>query len=173
MDTPLSSQMPPSTSPLESHCGPPFSPMVWCGLTSIVHKPQRWQVVSSTPSKTTKMLLRFRHPSTTEKRSHASSQMASESSKPSLPKGWVYAPEEVEVKVEAEVIDPSQYQMLDAPRRSKRKALGPPEESHPQSRRASNTIEAQPSYLSESGTSMAVKRLRVTSVPILTPLTLL
>jgi hypothetical protein len=108
-----------------------------------------------------------------EKKSHASSRMASESSKPSLPKGWVYVPEEVEVKVEAEVIDPSQYQMLDAPRRSKRKALGLPEESHPQSRRASNTIEALPSYLSGSGTSMVVKRLRVTSAPISMPLTLL
>jgi hypothetical protein len=94
-------------------------------------------------------------------------------SKPSLPKGWVYVPEEVEVKVEAKVIDPSQYQMLDAPRRSKHKALGPPEESHPQSQPVSSTIEALPSFHSASGTSMAVKRLRVTSVPTSTPLTLL
>jgi hypothetical protein len=123
--------------------------------------------------KNTKMPLRFRHPSTTEKKSRTSSRRASESSKPSLPKGWVYVPEEVEVKVEAKVIDPSQYQMLDTPCRSKHKALGPPEESHPQSRQASNTIEALPSYHSVSGTSMAVKHLRVTSTPTSMPLTLL
>jgi hypothetical protein len=172
-DTPPLSQTPPSTSPLESHCGPPFRPTAWRGLTSIVRRPQRWQVASSMPSKTTKMPLRFRHPTTTAKKSHASSRMASDSSKPSLPKGWVYVPEEVEVKVEAEVIDPSQYRMLDTPRRSKRKALRPPEELHPQSRQASNTIEALPSYHSASGTNTAVKRLRITSAPTSTPLTLL
>jgi hypothetical protein len=94
-------------------------------------------------------------------------------SKPLLPKGWVYVPEEVEVKVEAKVIDPSQYQMLDAPHRSKHKALGPPEGSHLQSRQVSNTIEALPSFHSASGMSMAVKCLRVTSAPTSTPLTLL
>jgi hypothetical protein len=142
-DTLPLSQTCPSTSLLESHCGPPFSLMAWRGLTSIVRKPQRWQVASSMPSKTTKMPLRFCRPTITEKKSRASSQRASESNKPSLPKGWVYIPEEVEVKVEAEVIDPSQYRMLDAPlARSKRKALEPPEESHPQSWPASNTIEA-------------------------------
>jgi hypothetical protein len=78
----------------------------------------------------------------------------------------------VGVKVEAEVTDPSQYQMLDAPlTRSKRKALGTPEESHLQSRQASNTIEARLSSHSVSETNTAVKRRRVTSAPTLTPLT--
>jgi hypothetical protein len=46
----------------------------------------------------------------------------------SLPKGWVYAAEEVGVKVEAEVVDPNLYQMLDTLlTRSKRKALAPPD----------------------------------------------
>jgi hypothetical protein len=166
--------MHPSTSLLESHCGPPFSPTVWQGLTSIVHKPQRWQVTSSMPLKTTKMSLRFRRPMITEKKSRASSRRALESSQPSLPKGWVYVPEEVEVKVEAKVTDPSQYRMLDAPlTHSKRKALRPPEESHLQSRLASNTIEALPTSHSVSETNTAVKRWHVTSAPTLTPLTLL
>jgi hypothetical protein len=32
-----------------------------------------------------------------------------------LPKGWVYATEEVDAAVKAEVTDPSQYLMPDAP----------------------------------------------------------
>jgi hypothetical protein len=173
-DIPLSSQTHPSISLLESHCRPPFSPTAWRGLTSIVRKPQRWQVASLMPSKTTKMPLWFRHPTTTEKKSRISSRRASESSQPSLPKGWVYVPEEVEVKVEAEVTDPSQYLMLDAPRtRSKRKALQPPEEPSLQSRQASSTIEALPLSHSVSETNTAVKRWRVTSAPTSTPLTLL
>jgi hypothetical protein len=122
---------------------------------------------------TTKMPLWFRQSTITGKKLPASSPTASESTMPSLPKGWVYVPEEVEVKVEAEVIDPSKYQMLDAPRRSKCKALGPPEESCPQSWQASNTTEARLTYHSASGTSTAVKRLCITSAPTLTPLTLL
>jgi hypothetical protein len=79
--------------------------------------------------------------------------------------------EEVEVKVEAEVTDPSQYQMLDAPQtRSKHKALGPPEELRPQSRPALNTIEVLPTSHSVSEMSTAVKRRRVTSAPTSTPL---
>jgi hypothetical protein len=172
--TPPSSQTHPSTSPLDSHCRPPFSPTVWRGLTSIVRKPQRWQVASSMPSKTTKMPLRFRRPTITEKKSHASSRRVSDSIKPSLPKGWAYVPEEVEVKVEAEVTDPSQYRMLDAPlTRTKHKALRPPEEPHPQSRLASSTIEALPLSHSVSETSTAVKHRCVTSTPTLMPLTLL
>jgi hypothetical protein len=173
-DTHPSSRMHPSTSPLESHCGPPFSPTAWRGLTSIVRKPQRWQVASSMPLKTTKMPLRFRRPTTSEKRSCASSQKVSDSNKLSLPKGWVYVPEEVGVKVEAEVTDPSQYRMLDAPcTRSKRKALGPPEDHHLQSPPASSTTEARLISHSVSKTSKAVTRWHVTSAPTLTPLTLL
>jgi hypothetical protein len=56
---------------------------------------------------------------------------------------------------------------------SKRKALRPPEELHPQSQPASNTIEARLSSHSVSETSMAVKRRRITSAPTSTPLTLL
>jgi hypothetical protein len=172
--TPLSFQTHPSTSPLESHCRPLFSPTAWRGLTSIVCKPQHWQVASSMPSKTTKMPLRFRRPTITEKKSRTSSRRASELSKPSLPKGWVYVPEEVGVKVEAEVTDPSQYQMLDAPQmRSKHKALGPPEELHPQSRPASNTIEVWPISHSVSETNTAAKRWHVTSELTSMPLTLL
>jgi hypothetical protein len=172
--TPPSFQTHPSTSLLESHCGPPFSPTAWRGLTSIVRKPQRWQVASSMPSKTTKMPLQFRRPTIMEKKSRTSLRRDLGSSKPSLPKGWVYVPEEVGVKVEAKVTDPSQYRMLDALLTcSKRKALGPPEEIHLQSRPASNTIEALPTFPSVSETSMAVKRRRVTSVPTSTPLTLL
>jgi hypothetical protein len=86
----------------------------------------------------------------------------------------VYVPEEVEVKVEAEVTNPSQYRMLDALlTRSKRKALEPPEELHHQSRPASNTIEALPTSHSVSEMNTAVKHRRVTSAPTLTPLTLL
>jgi hypothetical protein len=151
----------------------PFSPTAWRGLTSIVCKPQRWQLTSSTPLKTTKMPLRFRQPTTTEKRSPTSSQKASALTRRSLPKGWVYVPKEVDVKVEAEVMDPSRYQLLAAPlTRSKRKALGPPEELHHQSQPASNTIEARPISPSASATSTAVKRRRVISGPISTPLTL-
>jgi hypothetical protein len=173
-DIPPSSRTHPLTSPLESQCGPPFSPTAWRGLTSIVRKPQRWQVASSMPLKTTKMPLRFRQPTTKLTSLRASSQRVSALTPPSLPKGWVYVPEEVGVKVEAEVTDPSRYQMLDVPlTRSKRKALGPPEEMHPQSQPASSTIEARLSFHSVSATNTAAKRRRVTSAPTSKPLTLL
>jgi hypothetical protein len=173
-DTPPSSRTHPLTSPLESQCGPPFSPTAWRGLTSIVRRPQRWQVASSMPLKTTKMPLWFRQPTLKQTSLHASSRKVSASNPSSLPKGWVYVPEEVEVKVEAEVTDPSRYQMLGTPlTRSKRKALGPPEELHPQSQLASNTIEARLSFHSVSETNTAAKRRRVTSAPTLTPLILL
>jgi hypothetical protein len=160
-DTPPLSRTHPLTSPLESQCGPPFSPTAWRGLTSIVRKPQRWQVASSMPLKTTKMPLQFRQPTTKQTSLRASSRRVSASTPLSLPKGWVYVPEEVEVKVEAEVTDPSRYQVLGAPlTRSKRKALGPPEESPLQSQLASNTIEARPSFHSVSETNTAVKRRR-------------
>jgi hypothetical protein len=123
---PLSSQTPHSTSLLESHCGPPFSPTVWRGLTSIVCKPQRWQVASSMPSKTTKILLQFCCPTTTVTKSPASLPRASGTTKLLLPKGWVYKPEEVRTAVKAKVADPAQYLTLDALlTRSKCKALNP------------------------------------------------
>jgi hypothetical protein len=112
--TPLSSQTLCSTSPLDSQCGPPFSPMAWRGLTSIVRKPQRWQVTSSTPSKTTKMPLRFCHPTTMAESLRTSSLRASGLKKPSLPKGWVYTPEEVRTEVKAKVADPDRYLTIDA-----------------------------------------------------------
>jgi hypothetical protein len=58
MGTPPSSQIHPSTSPhpnLELQCQDPFWPTAWRGLTSIVRKPQRWQLTSSAPLKTTKI----------------------------------------------------------------------------------------------------------------------
>jgi hypothetical protein len=64
----LSSQTPHLTSLLDSQCAGPFSPMAWRGLTSIIRRPQHWQVASSRPLKTTKMPLRFRQPMTTEGR---------------------------------------------------------------------------------------------------------
>jgi hypothetical protein len=86
----------------------------------------------------------------------------------------VYEPEEARVEVKAEVVNPNQYQMLDAPlTRSKHKALAPPDDHHLQFLLASNTIEARHSFPSASETSMAVKRRRVTSVPISMPPTLL
>jgi hypothetical protein len=66
--TPPSSLIHHSTSPLpslESQCNDPFQPSVWRGLTSIVCKPQRWQLASSMPLKTMKMPLWFHHPMTT------------------------------------------------------------------------------------------------------------
>jgi hypothetical protein len=51
--------------------------------------------------------------------------------------------------------------------------LGPPEESHPQSQPASNTIEARLSFHSVSETNTAAKRRRVTSAHTSTPLILL
>jgi hypothetical protein len=126
------------------------------------------------PLKKTKMPLRFRQPTAARTSSHASSPKVSASIPTSLPKGWVYVPEEVEVKVEAEVTDLDQYQMLGVPlTRSKRKALGPPEELHHQSQPASNTIEARLSFHSASETNMAAKRRRVTSAPTSKLLTLL
>jgi hypothetical protein len=137
-----------------------------------VCKPQCWQVTSSTPLKTTKMLLWFCCPMTTVTKSHASLLKVLGLSKPLLPKGWVYEPEEVRTKVKAEVANPAQYLTLDAPLMcSKRKALGPPGDPHPQSQQASNTIGALHSFPSISVTNMAAKCRCGTSTPILTLLT--
>jgi hypothetical protein len=116
---PQSSQIPHSTSPLtplESHCQDPFRPTAGRDLTSVVRRPRRWQLASSIASnKTTKMPLRFRQSMTTEQSLCGSSQRDSASHPTSLPKGWVYAIEEVGAAVKAEVTNPSKYLMADAP----------------------------------------------------------
>jgi hypothetical protein len=127
MGIPLSFLTPLSTSPqpnLKSQCRDPFWPTVWHKLTSIVCKPQHWQVDSLMPlNKTTKIPLKYRQPMTTRGSSCVSSQKGSASTKPQLPKGWVYAMEEVSKEVKTEVVDPNQYQTLTTPlTRSKRKA---------------------------------------------------
>jgi hypothetical protein len=110
-DTPPSFQTPHSTSlltPLGSQCQDPFRPTAWRDLTSVVRRPQRWQLASSIAStKTTKIPLRFRQSTTTGRSSRRSLLRDSASHLTLLPKGWVYATEEVGAAVKAEVIDPS------------------------------------------------------------------
>jgi hypothetical protein len=170
--TPPLSLTHPSTSPLEAHCGPPFSPTAWRGLTSIVRKPQRWQLTSSMPLRTTKMPLRFRQSPTTGKSSRGLSPKASASQLPPLPKGWVYAVEEVGAEVKAEVTDPSLYHITSTPltrtQRNHARALADPYRRH---HRASSIIEDRLSFPSVSALTPAVKRRRVTSGPTSTPLT--
>jgi hypothetical protein len=76
--TPPSSLTPLSNSPqhnLKSQHKEPFQPTVWRDLTSIVRRPQRWQLDSLIPlSKTTKILLKYRQLMTTRGSLHASSQ---------------------------------------------------------------------------------------------------
>jgi hypothetical protein len=163
-----------STSPLpnlESQCGNLFRPMAWQGLTSIVRKPQRWQLASSMPLKITKMLLRFCHPTITAKKSPASSQRGLESIRPSLPKGWVYEAEEECAVVKAKVVDPALYLTLDTPlTHSKRKAVNQLDDPYRRHCRALNTTAAPPLSHSVSKKT-AVKHRLVTSVRTLTPLT--
>jgi hypothetical protein len=103
-------------TPLESHCQDPFRLTAWCDLTSVVHRPRRWQLASSpVSSKTTKMPLRFRQCTTTERSSRESSLKGSALRPTLLPKGWVYATKEVSAEVKAEVTNPSKYLMPDAP----------------------------------------------------------
>jgi hypothetical protein len=164
---PPSSQIHPSTShqpSLELQCQDPFRPTAWRGLTSIVRKPQRWQLTSSTPLKTTKIPLRFCQHTTTAKRSRASSLKDSDSSKASLPKGWVYEAVEVTAEVKAEVVDPGKYQMLDAPLTRHKRRIREIEDvqrqdPYRQHHRASNTTEVPPSSHSAFKTT-AVKRRR-------------
>jgi hypothetical protein len=169
--TPLSSLIPHSTSHLDSQCGGPFSPTAWRGLTSIVRRPQRWQVDSSMPLKTTKMLLRFRQPITTEKRLHALSRRDLDSKSQSLPKGWVYEVEDTKVKTEAEVVDPSSYLTSNTPLtrlKRKRQLDNQSDDPYHQHHRASNIIEAPHSSLSASKrTAMKHRRItsRLTSMP--------
>jgi hypothetical protein len=117
--TPPSSQTPHSTSlltPLESQCRDLFRPTAWRDLTSVVRRPRRWQLTSPPGlGKTTKMPLRFRQSVTTEKSSRGSSPKASASQPRPLPKGWVYAVEEVDAEVKAEVTDPTLYQTMNVP----------------------------------------------------------
>jgi hypothetical protein len=176
-DTPPSFLTPHSTSlltPLESQCQDPFRPTAWQDLTSVVRGPRRWQLALSTAStKTTKIPLRFRR-STTGRSSPGSLLKDSVSHLTSLPKGWVYATEEVGAAIKAEVTDPSQYLMPDAPlTRSQLKSASQRGDPHRRHRRASSITEALPSFPSVSATSTAVKRRRVTSALTLTPQTLM
>jgi hypothetical protein len=128
------------------------------------------------PSKTTKIPLRFRQSTTTAKKSRVSSLRDSDSTKPSLPKGWVYEVGEVVEGVKVEVVDPGKYQMLDAPlTRHKRRILevedAQLQDPYRRHHRASSTIEALPTSHSASKIT-AAKRRRGTSGPISTPLTL-
>jgi hypothetical protein len=155
-----------STSPLpnlDSQCSDPFQPMAWRGLTSIVQKPQRWQLASLTPLKVTKMPLRFRRPMIMAKKLPTSSQRGSESTRSSLPKGWVYEAEEERAAVKAEVVDPARYLMIDAPlTRSKRKAVDQLDDPHRRHCRASS-ITAAPHSSHSVSKRTAVKHQLVTS----------
>jgi hypothetical protein len=170
------SQTPLLTSPLESQCGPPFQPTAWCDLTSVMRRPRHWQVASSTLStKTAKMPLHFRRPTTTGSNLLTSLQRVSESPPPSLPKGWVYEVEGINVKTEAEVVNPTNYQLINTPLtrlKRKRQLEDPLDDPHRRHRRASSITEALPSFPSASATSTAVKRWRVTSMLTSTPQTL-
>jgi hypothetical protein len=162
------------TSPLpnlESQCSDPFRPTAWRGLTSIVCKPQCWQLASSMPLKTTKMPLRFRRPTITAEKSPTSSQRGLESTLPSLPKGWVYKAEEERAAVKAEVVDPAQYLTLDAPlTRSKHKAVDQLDDPYLRHRRALSITAAPPSSHSVSKRTAVQHRL-VTSASTSMPLT--
>jgi hypothetical protein len=106
MVTPPLSPILPSTSHLESQCNDPFQPTVWHDLTSIVHRPQRWQIISSTLStKTVKIPQRFCHPTTMATSSCVSLPKALALAKPQLPKGWVYMAEEVRAEVKVKLVD--------------------------------------------------------------------
>jgi hypothetical protein len=164
MVTPLSSLIPLSTSPqrnLDSQCKDPFRPTAWQELTSIVRKPQRWQVDSLTHSnKTTKIPLKYCQRTTTKGSSPESLQKDSALIKPRLPKGWVYTTEEVNSKVKTEVVDPDQYQTIATP--NKCKAADQLDDPYHQHLRASSTTEALPLSHSTSKRT-AVKRRLVTS----------
>jgi hypothetical protein len=166
MVTPPSSLTPLLTSPLESQCGPPFQPTVWQDLTSVVRRPQRWQIDSSgLSSKTTKIPLWFHQQTTTVKSSHKSLQRGLASHPPSLPKGWVYKVGDVSIKTEAEVVNPNSYLTLSAPL-THLKCRHLLDDQHAdlycQHCQASNTTEA-PLTSPSASKRMAVKRRRVTS----------
>jgi hypothetical protein len=159
-------------TPLESQCQDPFHPMAWHDLTSVMHRPRRWQLASSTASsKTTKMLLRFCQHTTMEKSLHESLPKALASHPTSLPKGWVYATEEVSVEVKAKVTDPSQYLMPDAPlTRSKLKSASQLDDPHHRHQQASSIIEALPTSPSTSKRTAMKRQLDTlgrTSTPLI------
>jgi hypothetical protein len=161
-----------STSPqhnLEFQHKEPFQPTAWRNLTSIVCRPQRWQLDSLIPSsKTTKILLKYRQPTTTKGSSHVSLQKDSVSPRPKLPKGWVYTVEEAHHKVKTEVVDPDWYQTLTAPlTRNKRKAAEQLNDPHRRHRRALSITAALRTSPSASKRT-AEKYWHVTSGPILT-----
>jgi hypothetical protein len=88
----------------------------------------------------------------------------------------VYEVVEVTEGVKAEVVDPDKYQMLDAPLTRHKRRIREIEDAqlqdpYRQHRRASNTIGA-PLLSHSASKTMAVKRQRGISGPILTPLTL-
>jgi hypothetical protein len=124
------------------------------------------------PSKTTKIPTKFHQPTTTEKRSHVSSQRDLGSTKSSLPKGWVYEVEEVSVEVKAEVVDLCKYLMLDTPLTHRKRQLLETEDAQLQDPYcqhcwASNITEAPPIFHSASKKT-AVKHRRGISGPIST-----
>jgi hypothetical protein len=175
---PQSFQTPPSTShltPLESHCQDPFRPTAWRDLTSVVRRPRRWQLASPPVSgKTVKIPLRFRQSGITERSSRESSPKVSASPPRPLPKGWVYAVEEVGAEVKAEVTDPTLYQTMNVPvTRSKLHHARMLADPHRRLRRASSITEGRRSSPSASVLTPAVKRRRVTSGLTSTPLTLM
>jgi hypothetical protein len=176
MDIPPSFPTPLLTSlltPLESRCQDPFRPTAWQDLTSVVWRPRCWQLASPPVlGKTTKMPLRFCQSATTRKSSRGSSPKALASQPPPLPKGWVYAAEEVSKEVKAEVIDPTLYQITSAPLTHSQlhhaKSLADP---HRRLHRALSITEGRRSSPSVSELTLAVKRRHVTSGPISTLLT--
>jgi hypothetical protein len=160
------------TTPLESQCQDQFRPTAWRDLTSVMRRPQRWQLASSTVlNKTTKMPLRFCQLTTTGRSSRKSSQRALVSCLMSLPKGWVYATEEAGMEVKAKVTDPSQYLMPDAPlTHSQLKIVSQLDDPHRRHRRASSITEAPHTSPSIFKRTVIPRRLN-TSEPTLTPLT--
>jgi hypothetical protein len=101
-------------TPLESQCQDPFQLTAWHDLTSVMCRPRHWQLaLSKVSSKTTKIPLRFHQHMTTEKSSRGSSPRDLALTPTPLPKGWVYAIEEVGAEVKAKVTDPSKYLMPD------------------------------------------------------------
>jgi hypothetical protein len=120
------------------------------------------------------MPLRFRQPKTIEKNSHGSSPKASASQPRPLPKGWVYAVEEVGAEVKAEVTDPTLYRTMNVPiTRSRLRHAEMLADPLRRLRRASSITEGRRTFPSVSELTPAVKRRRVTSGPtstLLTPL---
>jgi hypothetical protein len=99
-----------------------------------------------------------------EVRSRISSLRGSDSTKSSLPKGWVYEAEEARIGVKTKMVDLGKYQMLDAPlTRHKHKWLEIEDAQlhnpYCQHRWASNITGAPPIFHSAS-TKTAVKRWR-------------